>query len=373
MADSQILIGDALTLLRTTSSASVQCVVTSPPYWGLRDYGVEGQIGLEPTPAEFLAKMIAVFQQVRRVLRDDGTCWVNMGDSYANNGCGGGSVATRGATVPAGLKPKDLIGMPWRLAFALQDDGWYLRSDIIWAKPNPMPESVTDRPTKAHEYVFLLTKRARYFYDADAVREARDEPGRKTDGFRVGPQGDAKRDPGQHRIGCVDGTTPAGRNARTVWTIATQAFPEAHFATFPMELAARCIRAGTSQRGACPDCGSPWARVVERVTTPTQAVHNGAYDESSGFGKSGWIPGKQVTTTTGWEPTCTHDTKPIPCTVLDPFSGAGTTGLAANRLGRDYIGIELNPEYAEMSRKRLATDQPLFNGCTVSNAKDPRA
>lgn len=217
--------GDAIDVLRTMPDASVDCCVTSPPYWGLRDYGNDRQIGLEPTPAEFVQRMVEVFREVRRVLADHGTCWVNLGDSYTsggrdghgtrvgykqqtNRGMNGSSDPTR-PPQPDGLKSKDLVGVPWRVAFALQDDGWWLRSDIIWAKPNPMPESVTDRPTKAHEYVFLLTKSQRYFFDQDAVRE---------------------------RSG--------GRNARSVWEIATQPYAEAHFATFPQELPRRAIAAG---------------------------------------------------------------------------------------------------------------------------------
>src|SRR5262245_5948516 len=210
----QLLLGDCRTILPTLPADSVHCVVTSPPYWGLRDYGVAGQLGLEPTPEEYVAHMVGVFREVRRVLRDDGTCWVNMGDSHAAHGGGGegrmrelypdaperwrgihtaaghGQISGGGGKTFAGLKTKDLVGMPWRLAFALQADGWFLRADCIWAKPNPMPESVTDRPTKAHEYVFLLTKAARYFYDADAVREPHAEPWR----------GNGERDGGTARV-----------------------------------------------------------------------------------------------------------------------------------------------------------------------------
>ena len=309
----QILIGDALTVLRTMPSASVQCVVTSPPYFGLRDYGVDGQLGLEDSPDAYVAKMVEVFAEVRRVLRDDGTLWLNLGDSYGGvKGDNQGKKRTKDMEFGAaslvwknnGTRHKNLVGMPWRLALAMQADGWYLRSDIIWAKPNPMPESVTDRPTKAHEYVFLLTKRARYFYDADAVREAGVNPGAPSERVTAGEKEQAA-DPRRFATRPVGRTcgSPERRNARTVWTIATQAFPEAHFATFPMELPARCTRAGTKEGD----------------------------------------------------------------TVLDPFSGAGTTGLAAMRLGRNYIGIELNSEYAEMSRKRLAGDQPLFSTTQVSD------
>jgi len=305
--------------------------VTSPPYFGLRDYGVTGQIGLERTPDEFIAKLVAVFREVRRVMTDDGTCWVNIGDSYAAN---------RGYQVPDskhvdvgnsrgqkaaeyGLKPKDLIGIPWMLAFALRADGWYLRQDIIWQKPNPMPESVTDRCTKAHEYVFMLSKSSTYWYDADAIAEpaiyagltGQDESGFKNPmnfngkhasapTVRNQKKSDKQRGHGRRHDGFNDRwdamskTEQCGgtRNKRSVWSIATRPFAEAHFATFPPELPELCIKAG------CPKGG----------------------------------------------------------TVLDPFFGAGTTGLVADRLGRNAIGIELNPEYAAIARKRIVSDAPLL-------------
>ena len=308
--------GDCLKTLAKLPDRSVQCVVTSPPYWGLRDYGVAGQIGLEPTPEEYTARMTAVFREVRRVLRDDGTCWVNMGDSYANTGCkdsgkvGGftgerirhlaagipyntGIQDSQPRSIPPGLKPKDLCGIPWRLAFALQADGWYLRSDIIWHKPNPMPESVTDRPTKAHEYVFLLTKSARYFYDAEAVREEQtgDVRGRKIKCFpKTQEPGLGIRANSSWQMAVEGHKDLGGRNIRTVWTITPKPFKGAHFATFPPALVERCVKAGTR-----------------------------AGD-----------------------------------TVLDPFAGAGTVGLVCQQLGRDHVGIDLNPAYVTMARKRIA-------------------
>lgn len=310
--------GEALSVLRSLTDSSVHCCVTSPPYWGLRDYGVDGQIGLEETPAEFLARLVAVFEEVRRVLRADGVCWVNMGDSYANDAKWGGSsggknrASTNGGEGfrqrrDTGLKPKDLIGMPWRLAFALQDAGWWLRSDCIWHKPNPMPESVADRPTKAHEYVFLLTKSARYFYDADAVREPLAAKTLTTFGReetrRMSPERSdfIKADNWAHAVKVRkprlnDEGEIAGANMRTVWSIATQPFHGAHFATFPEALAERCILAG------CPDGG----------------------------------------------------------TVLDPFTGSGTTGVVAVRHGRSFVGCELNPDYADMARRRITSEAPLF-------------
>ncbi len=217
---SMILRGDALHILRTLPSASVQCVVTSPPYWGLRDYNIEGQIGLEPTLPQFINRLVAVFNEVKRVLKDDGLLWLNIGDSYTSGNRGWRAPDKKNPAramnvrpdTPEGLKPKDLIGVPWRLAFALQQDGWYLRSDIIWNKPNAMPESVKDRPTRSHEYIFLMSKSEKYYYDYDAIME-------------------------------TNGTSR--RNRRTVWDICTQPFPEAHFATFPPELVDPCILAGS--------------------------------------------------------------------------------------------------------------------------------
>jgi DNA modification methylase len=354
----RILIGDVRDRLRELPDASVHCIVTSPPYFWLRDYGVEGQIGLEATPAEFVETIVEVFREARRVLRDDGTLWLNLGDSYAGSwGAQGrnGQMADRsvisarqidahpqrarqaGTIREAGLKAKDLIGIPWRVAFALQADGWWLRQDIIWAKPNPMPESVRDRCTKAHEYLFLLSKGERYQYDADAIKEAavasdlgeRDGgaqrlpngsganggrnfrqhlPGNKSHrGITAYESGDAKH---RTKAGLVAYSTKVNadpdqaltRNKRSVWTVATQPFGEAHFATFPPALVEPCVLAG------CPIGG----------------------------------------------------------TVLDPF--AGTTGLVADRLGRNAILIELNPEYAAIAERRIKSEVPMFADITLEPA-----
>ncbi len=302
-------------LPRRAADESVQCCVTSPPYWGLRDYGVKGQFGLEKTPDEYVARMVQVFREVKRVLRKDGTLWLNLGDSYAQsevrhrNGSNGtlaggpetawnAGTAQTGKRLSHGLKPKELVGIPWRVAFALQADGWWLRSDIIWHKPNPMPESVTDRPTKSHEYLFLMTKSERYVYDAEAISEEAITPLRA----REKGNGESAVDTKLRGHGSHCGTYEGGRNRRTVWTVATKPYKGAHFACFPPKLIEPCILAG------CPEGG----------------------------------------------------------TVLDPFAGAGTTGMVALRHGRNFVGVELNPAYLDMARHRIeearASTQPLQAG-----------
>lgn len=377
-----ILNGDVIACLRSLPDACVQCVVTSPPYWGLRDYGVEGQIGLEPTPEEHVERMVEVFREVRRVLRDDGVLWLNYGDCYAGSTTGADRPPEPGHThedsgrvktgqenkhrrPDAGLKPKDLVGMPWRIAFALQADGWYLRSDIIWSKPNPMPESVTDRPTKSHEYVFLLSKQARYFYDADAVRESHVGAGwERSHANRPGHSN------GETGAGVRFGNNPAGRNRRTVWEIPTQPTPEAHFATFPEALVEPCIKAGASERGACPECGAPWRRVVEAhrlrrdeldPSDPRYRPHqySGSYEKINGKGDAGF----RSSTTLGWAPSCTCGCEEtVPCVVLDPFGGSGTVAKVARDLGRSSILIEINPEYVQIAKKRLRIGEQLDSG-----------
>jgi DNA modification methylase len=302
--------GDALSVLRDLPPACVQTAVTSPPYWGLRDYGVAGQIGLESTPDAYVASLVAVFAEVKRVLRDDGTLWLNLGDSYcaangyrniAPNEGSARAFKSQREWNPAhrdrsGLKPKDLVGVPWRVAFALQADGWYLRSDVIWAKPNPMPESVTDRPTKAHEYLFLLAKSERYYYDAKAIEERAVTGadlgllrGRSfADGKNVAwhaPSIQKRQDNGVDSRTAGDGC----RNRRSVWTVATEPYPEAHFATFPPDLIKPCVLAGAPADGV----------------------------------------------------------------VLDPFAGSGTTLYVAKELGRKAIGVELNPAYIALAANRL--------------------
>ena len=360
----QLFEGDCLQVLATIPAESVQTCITSPPYYGLRDYGTatweggdincnhnpqkpdggergdrtlplgrggvyhdicgdcgarraDAQLGLEVTPQEYVAKLVAVFREVRRVLRHDGTLWLNLGDSYSGSGKGpAGNLGAKhnerhmehkhSAIIPEGLKPKDLVGIPWRVAFALQADGWYLRQDIIWHKPNPMPESVTDRCTKAHEYIFLMTKSARYFYDAEAVKEPNSESSGKWGKMVPTKTAQAQGAHGKTsalttnmtREECVDKYYTKGRNKRSVWTVTTKPFKGAHFATFPPDLIEPCVLAGS------------------------------AADD----------------------------------TVLDPFNGAGTTGVVAIQHGRRYIGIDLNTDYLEMARKRI---QETRNGITL--------
>jgi DNA modification methylase len=335
--------GDSLDILRTWPDAFVQTVVTSPPYWGLRDYSVLGQIGLEKTPEAYVSRLVEVFREVRRVLKDDGTLWLNLGDTFANNGTGGnGSTGGRdkstlnskmppiGTTpvkksIPYGLKQKDLVGIPWMVAFALRTDGWYLRSDIIWHKPNPMPESVTDRPTKSHEYIFLMSKRKKYYYDAKAIKEPAiyfddDRKGRALEAHKYMPTGthngirpvykDARSYDGKHsdkqrghvrrhagfndRWDAMDKIDQCGsmRNKRDVWTVATSPYLEAHFATFPPSLIKPCILAGSRQNDI----------------------------------------------------------------VMDPFMGAGTTALVAVGYSRKFLGVELNPKYIEMADRRISSE-----------------
>jgi DNA modification methylase len=371
--------GDVCDRLREMPDESVQCVVTSPPYWGLRDYGDDGQLGLEPNPEQYVANLVEVFREVGRVLRDDGTLWLNLGDSYAGSGKGPSNDYPRGAehlsnvlsvpnrwlTVPAGLKGKDLVGIPWMVAFALRADGWWLRSDIVWSKPNPMPESVTDRPTRAHEYLFLLTKSARYYYDAEAVRErdtGQDHARQVLDGQPSLEPSNGLASP--HRgLRTLAGRDGLGRNRRSVWEIATEPYPEAHFATFPTKLVEPCILAGSSPK-ACGECGVPWERVAERAGG---SFHDHGADAVQGQSQDGarrkqryrdsWHPPM----TLGWAPGCEHEDDRGSSTVLDPFAGSGTVGVVALRHDRDFIGIELSEEYCELARRRIVDDAPLLN------------
>ena len=383
----RILVGDCRTRLRELPDRSVHAVVTSPPYFGLRDYGVEDQLGLEASPDEYVAGLVDIFREVRRVLRDDGTLWLVLGDCFAGNGGtarGGPGRPAEGTRAYAkwrrewgGLKRKDLVGIPWAVAFALREDGWWLRSDVVWWKRNPVPESVRDRPTRAHEYVFLLAKSERYFFDADAVREPYADATIKrleqaTFDLQTGGPKDGLNPNRSARRALVNlkgralppqiedrpHRTP-GRNIRSVWHVATQPFNAAHFATFPTALVEPCIRAGTSARGCCRRCGAPWVRVIERAKHPHRDMEAQRLAAAASTGRrDGHVPGPSgmvdSVRTAGWVPSCrcaAGDT--VPATVLDPFSGAGTTALVAGRLGLRSILIELNPDYAAMARERL--------------------
>lgn len=306
----KILQGNCLETLSSLEEKSVNTCVTSPPYWGLRDYGNGDQLGQEETPEKFVESLVNVFREVRRVLRDDGTVWLNLGDSY--NGSGGQGTkpnimskeAAEGRGGKAikvnGIKPKDLIGIPWRVAFALQADGWYLRQDIIWHKPNPMPESVQDRCTKAHEYIFLLSKSAKYYYDNEAIKEDSAESSKDRLNQDIKNQKGSIRVPGKTN-GTMNAVGGEKRNKRSVWAVATQSYSEAHFATYPPELIKPCILAG------CPEGG----------------------------------------------------------TVLDPFGGSGTTAQVASNLNRNAILCELNPEYVEIAKGRLHDSLGMFLDMTV--------
>jgi len=442
MEQFDILLGNCLEILPSLPEASVQCCVTSPPYWGLRDYQTSSwiggdencdhvadssktkkfgndafnenrpsreetktagyyfrdicskcgakrsdlQLGLEQTPEEYVANMVLVFREVWRVLRDDGTLWLNLGDSYNGSGKGAngdgsagkagninsGSKGTQQGTFTKsdviGLKPKDLVGIPWRVALALQADGWWLRQDIIWHKPNPMPESVTDRCTKAHEYIFLLTKSAKYFYDDYAIREALSDATVKRDKSPRGRSqdggGSAKSMAGYNYVDNLGNmqSNPAGRNKRSVWTVTTKPFRGAHFATFPPDLIEPCILAGSATK-CCAVCGAPWERVVERIAATSKKCPktDSMYQAQGGTGEKktgtiGMSGGGRIdgySNTLGYQPTCECGGETQSSMVLDPFSGAGTTGAVAVQHGRRYIGIELSLDYLEMSRKRI--------------------
>ena len=443
MTQFKLFLGNCLEVLPTLPPSSVQCCITSPPYWGLRDYGtatweggdqncdhvsdesktkkfgndafnenrpsreetktagyyfdkdcekcgatrIDAQFGLEQSPKEYVDNLVKVFREVRRVLRDDGTLWLNLGDSYNGSGKGAngdgsagkagdinsGSKGTQQGTFTKsdviGLKPKDLVGIPWRVAFALQADGWYLRQDIIWHKPNPMPESVTDRCTKSHEYIFLMAKSVKYYFDNDAIKENSTSfvAGTETS-IRFGGNKYGDLEEQLHRTKSGNEYTDSGkRNKRSVWTVSTRPFKEAHFATFPPELIEPCVLASTSHFGMCAECKAPYKRIVERGEIPDRTTRDNTL---------GVIPGRDKTTrlnsvdmaviptaTTGWGKTCNCTTDAVePCVILDPFSGAGTTGVVAIKHSRCYIGTELNPDYVEMSRKRI---QAEWDGITL--------
>ncbi len=418
----EIIQGDCREVLAGMAEESVQMCVTSPPYWGLRDYGLppllwggkpachhkwldralpepgvkhicmmcgawRGSLGLEPTPGQFVEHIVEVFRAVKRVLRKDGTVWMNLGDSYASSSATTGGYSAKSTLegytgeqtkgrqmnraeqcrpVRHGLKPKDLIGIPWRVAFALQADGWWLRSAIVWAKGvsfcpmysgSVMPESCTDRPTSAYEMLFLLTKSARYYYDAEAVREI---------GAYVAGTEAARGSPGRLAEDGVNARPPqywvytGQRNLRNVWCINPEAFSGGHFATFPTKLVEPCVKAGSSPK-ACGVCGAPWARVVTTMPAHDGRFRGGAYIEQGNLQNNSIKRPepeilRQRVGTNEWQPTCEHaNNDKGRCVVLDPFAGgSGRAARVCKRLGRDFIGIELKAEYVEMSEREAS-------------------
>lgn len=446
----KVHIGDALDVLRGFPDRSVHMIVTSPPYWGLRDYGtgewvggdpecdhkkggrsqaqlegstlvgskrnvgnqlegfksvcprcgaerVDRQIGLEESPDQYVERLVGVFREARRVLRDDGTLWLNLGDSYASSGqsgkIGSQSCLNNGKGInpkhsnlsfgrdptPDGLKTKDLVGIPWMVAFALRADGWYLRSDIIWHKPNPMPESVQDRPTKAHEYIFLLSKSKRYFYDAEAIKDPiKDVSLARLDRGNSAQHKNVNGAPGQSphsimqprankRFGSAPGRNDArkqyrpqssGANKRSVWSITTKPYSESHYAVFPPDLIEPCIKAGTSEYGVCAECGTPWERVIDKESQSIpvkdrngRVGHNGGPPQQSGwFWQAPKIRGEY------WQPGCQCNAETTPAVVLDPFMGSGTTAMVCEALDRDWVGIDLDESNLMLVDDRLKAD-----------------
>jgi DNA modification methylase len=437
-------------VLEELEPESVHCCVCSPPYFGLRDYGHGDQIGLEETPEQYIAQLVQVFRAVRRTLRKDGTLWVVIGDSYVSTARGNkpdkpststltnperqeiikrrpigsrqdtprplGRNSQRAGRSSAGhqlanervipgLKPKDLIGIPWMLAFALRADGWWLRRDIIWHKPNPMPESCRDRPTSAHEYLFLLSKSESYFYDHEAIKEptttnenrppgivrdrelgydSKEAVVRKRPSVKRGEfNGKSESLPGRNAFRAV----VDNRNKRSVWSVATQPYPGAHYAVYPPKLIEPCILAGTSPQ-VCEFCGAPWKRILGdpipgvgrgsgNLERKYRCDHGGLFDDPHRRNQAHaipWSPSERPTI--GWQRSCRCEasTGSARAVVLDPFNGAGTTGLVCHRTGRDYIGIEINPDYAEQARRRIHDDVPLFSGGVMGDefARTPR-
>lgn len=381
---------DVSNTLRGFKADWFHCVVTSPPYWGLRNYtdGHEAEIGRERTPAEYVARMVSVCRDIRRVLRPDGTFWLNLGSSYGRPFGGGrpgdkqytnvGAYKNRGAR--AGRREslgKQLVPIPWMVAIALQADGWILRSDIIWHKPNPMTESVRDRPTRAHEYLFLLTKSPRYFYDWYAIAEPTTDESQHTRKTAAKFGGADKADPKVTRLQSGNASDAYEmRNKRDVWTLSTQSYRGAHFATFPERLVEPCILASTSAKGCCSACGAPWVRVIDRERRPTRPgettktagansrarISRDPLHPSELNGKPDKLvignrdPLRHVTeyVDRGFVPGCKCAASTKPCRVLDPFSGSGTTGAVAVRLGRRYTGVDLHGEYEKLAEERIA-------------------
>lgn len=429
METNKIYNEDCLKGLKRLPDNSIDCCVTSPPYFGLRDYGTAEQIGMEETPEMFVAKLVEVFNEVKRVLKPTGTLWLNLGDSYwGGKGQSSQAYSTsmvgkretlngmqhqitgKGETRPTDkkheiIKPKDLVGIPWMVAFALRSAGWYLRQDIIWHKPNPMPESVTDRCTKSHEYIFLLTKSKEYYYDGTAIKtplkdssierlgqdienqEGSDRvPGKtngkmkavkfggnKAEGYGTRIHSGKEWNPSMGGGGNgfkghsgnydADGNLIGGgvANKKSVWTVTTKPFRDAHFATFPEDLIVDCIKAGTSEHGCCSACGKPYERMVEKE----YVKHENWFGEKQSVRNSRGTAGNSYmelvgVNTKGFAPTCDCNADVVPAVVLDPFMGAFTTALVARKLQRNYVGFELNKDYISIGEKRLRDELGMF-------------
>lgn len=365
---------NSLKALRGIPNDTFQAVVTSPPYWALRDYFHEDQLGSEETPEEYIEHLVEILREVRRTLRYDGTLWLNIGDSYNNNsgysrakkewkrkGREGGS-ADKKAIKHSSVKIKDLFGMPWRVAFALQQDGWYLRCDIVWKKTNPMPDGAKDRPTHGHEYIFLLSKSPKYFYDYYAVlEESHEQPSGEQRFGAKNQKGTFRCD--QERVFEHYGK----RNKRSVWETSVSTFKGDHFATYPPQLIEPCILASTSEKGCCAKCGTPYERVFEKEKTKVKE------DRATLINDEELCVEKDVVALVhkGWEKKCQCDTQEIrPCLVLDPFSGMATTGLVALDNSRNYVGIELNKDYLDRSRSRLLRED-LISAKDKKQNEDP--
>jgi len=381
----KILQGDCIESLKKLKDESVNTCITSPPYWGLRDYnGEEKQLGLEDTPEEFVDNLVKVFKEVKRVLRDDGTVWLNLGDTYSSHkDCKStpqslakgmqsevAHVIEKGKSVSrntkklkaAGLKNKDLIGIPWRVALALQQDGWYLRQDIIWHKPNPMPESVKDRCTKAHEYIFLLSKNVKYYFDNEAIKEDAVRAGKIPKGKKYSSELADDKIGGKHTRETLNEKPVAPkRNKRSVWTVTTKPFKGAHFATFPMDLIEPCVLAGCPEK-ICVDCGKPYKRVMQK---PKQLEVNRNKRSGTDDRKVGGVLDKynreNPPIDLGVQKQCDCETNETKAgTVLDPFAGSGTTGIVAANHARNSVLLELNEEYIKIAKKRIKEQAGMF-------------
>jgi DNA modification methylase len=382
----KIIQGDCLQTVKSLEDKSINTCVTSPPYWGLRDYDEDAQLGLEESPEEFVQNLVTLFSEIKRVLRDDGTVWLNLGDSYAgnnsrasNNGRAGYGTEREGVfnKTGQGLKNKDLVGIPFRVAFALQQDGWYLRQDIIWHKPNPMPESVTDRCTKAHEYIFLLTKSSKYYYDNEAIKEDSKYYGKDSRSDKGNIRYEGKRTEGADNLAQQSFVTiDEKKNKRSVWTVTTKPFKDAHFATFPMDLIKPCVLAGCPEK-VCIICNQPYIRKVisKRVLRnelPVSDVryrpnkYEGSYKDINGKADAGYTK----TSDLGLEKQCDCDTnKTKRGVVLDPFGGSATTGILAEGNNRDSIMLELNPEYINIAKQRIQNEFGMFTKIEINKGE----